>query len=77
MIGTLGVLVLEFITGLIVNRWLGLNVWDYSDLRFNIMGQVSLLFYFLFMPVVAYGIWLADFLNWKLYDKQKPRYKLF
>ena len=76
LIGTAGVLVLELITGLIVNKWLGLNVWDYSDLRFNILGQVSLLFYFLFMPVVAYGIWLSDFLNWKLYDEEKPRYTL-
>lgn len=77
LIGTLGVLVIEFIAGLIVNIWLDLNVWDYSNLRFNIMGQVSLLFYFLFLPVVAFGIWLDDFLRWKIYGEQKPTYRAF
>ena len=32
--------VLEFVTGCIVNLWLGWNVWDYSQLPFNILGQV-------------------------------------
>lgn len=31
---------LEFFTGLIVNVWLGLDVWDYSDMPGNLMGQV-------------------------------------
>lgn len=31
---------LEFLTGLIVNVWLGWNVWDYSDIPGNLMGQV-------------------------------------
>ena len=34
----------EFITGVIVNRLLGLNVWDYSGLKFNFMGQISLFY---------------------------------
>ena len=36
--------VVEFVTGLIVNVWLDLKVWDYSDQPFNIMGQVCILF---------------------------------
>ena len=31
---------LELIVGLIVNRWLGWNVWDYSDMPGNLWGQV-------------------------------------
>lgn len=31
MIGAVIVTVCEFITGLVVNVWLGLNVWDYSN----------------------------------------------
>lgn len=31
---------LELLTGLIVNRWLGWNVWDYSDVPLNLWGQV-------------------------------------
>ena len=33
---------LEFISGLIVNVWLDSNVWDYSNERFNLMGQICL-----------------------------------
>jgi len=74
LIGTALVIVLELITGLIVNVWLDLGVWDYSNLAFNLWGQVSLLFFFLFMPVVAFGIWLDDFLRWKIYGQERPRY---
>ena len=31
---------LELIVGLIVNRWLGWDVWDYSDMPGNLWGQV-------------------------------------
>lgn len=30
---------LEFVTGLVLNVWLGLGVWDYSHLAGNILGQ--------------------------------------
>ena len=29
---------LEFITGIIVNKWLRLEVWDYTDMPFQILG---------------------------------------
>ena len=31
---------LELLVGLIVNRWLGWGVWDYSDMPGNLWGQV-------------------------------------
>lgn len=31
---------LELLVGLIVNRWLGWDVWDYSDMPGNLWGQV-------------------------------------
>ena len=35
---------LELITGLIVNVWLGWDIWDYSDLPYNFKGQICLLY---------------------------------
>ncbi len=35
---------LEFAVGCVVNRALHLNVWDYSDEQFNILGQICPLF---------------------------------
>ena len=38
--GMVIVTVLEFVSGIILNLCLGLNVWDYSNMRFNLLGQV-------------------------------------
>lgn len=45
IIGAFVVTICEFVTGLIVNVWLRLGVWDYSGLPFNIMGQICLPFF--------------------------------
>ena len=34
----------EFVAGCLLNLWLGLNIWDYSVLPYNILGQISLTF---------------------------------
>ena len=52
LVSGLGITVFEFICGCIVNLWLGLDVWDYSDLHVQFLGQVSLLF-FLFWCVMS------------------------
>lgn len=47
----------ELATGVIINDWMGCNVWDYSDLPLNIGGQVclpySLLWFGLSLPAMA------------------------
>ena len=75
--GEVIVLPLEFITECIVNIWLGLNVWDYSNLPFNILGQVSLLFALIFIPVIILAILIDDYFRWFYLDGDKPKYKLF
>ena len=44
LLGSVIVTFIELVTGYILNIKLGLHIWDYSNLRFNILGQVSLLF---------------------------------
>jgi uncharacterized membrane protein len=43
VISSLIITAVEFIVGMIVNVWLDLNVWDYSKLPYNFMGQICLL----------------------------------
>lgn len=43
-IGSLIITVIEFTVGCIVNRGFHLHVWDYSDEKFNILGQICPLF---------------------------------
>ena len=67
---------LEFITGCIVNLWLGWEVWNYSQYKFNVLGQISLCssvgWYFLSLI----GITLDDWLRYKLFGEEKPHYKI-
>lgn len=34
----------ELVSGCVLNLWLKLGVWDYSRLRFHLLGQVSLVY---------------------------------
>lgn len=75
-IGSVIITVLEFITGMIVNVGLGMNVWDYSELPLNINGQVCLLFSILWFFISAVGIILDDYIRYSFFNEEKPRYKI-
>ena len=77
IIGAVVITTLEFITGYIVNIRLGLNVWDYSNQPFNIMGQICLSFSFLWMLISLIAIVLDDYLRYWIFKEKKPKYRLF
>ncbi|MDD5923848.1 MAG: hypothetical protein PUC88_03535 [Clostridia bacterium] len=56
IIGSAIITSIEFAVGCIVNLWLKLDVWDYSRLHFNLLGQIcplySLFWALLSIPVV-------------------------
>lgn len=66
----------EFISGLILNLWLGLGIWDYSDLPLNILGQVCLPFSLLWVVIAAAAVVLDDWLRYLLFREERPRYRL-
>ena len=76
VIGSLIITTLEFITGCIVNLWLGWNVWDYSNLPYNLLGPISLFSSIGWIGLSLVGIVLDDFIRWKWFGEEKPRYKL-
>ncbi len=67
----------EFIVGLIVNVWLKLNVWDYSNMPYNFMGQICLLFTNIWFFLSLGAILLDDYLKYFLLGEEKPDYKIF
>lgn len=69
--------VIEFIAGYIINIKIGMNVWDYSNLPFNIMGQVCLPFMGLWYLLSFLAILDDDYMRYKFFGEEKPRYKLF
>ena len=68
--------VLEFICGCIVNLWLLMDVWNYEEQPFNILGQVCLIFTVAWFFLSLVGIVADDFLRWKLFCEEKPKYKI-
>ena len=77
LIGSTIITILEFITGCIVNLWLGWNVWDYSELPLNLLGQICLPFSILWYFISAIGIVIDDYIRYIYFDEERPRYKLF
>ena len=65
----------EFAAGCVLNLWLGLGVWDYTDMPFNLMGQICLPFSAAWIVVSAAAILLDDWLRWQLYGEDKPHYR--
>lgn len=70
--------ILEFICGVIVNIVLKWNVWDYSNMKFNLLGQISLLYSVMWFFLSGAAILLDDWIRWVFFGEDRhPRYHLF
>lgn len=73
-ISSLIITILELVFGLVFNILLGMNIWDYSNLKFNFMGQISLrysiLWFFLSLPAIVFD----DYLRYWIFGEEKPQY---
>ena len=75
-VGTIISTVFEFITGCVVNLWLGWNVWDYTGIPGNILGQICLPFTILWAVISLVAIVIDDVIRWKFFGEEEPRYRL-
>ena len=67
---------MEFITGIIVNKWLLFNVWDYERLPFHLFGQICLPFTVIFSGLCILGIILSGYKDYWIYGEEKPHYHI-
>ena len=74
IIGAVIVTAVEFLAGCIINLGLGWNVWDYSNLPLNLLGQICLPFSLLWILISAVAVVLDDYLRYWLYGEEKPHY---
>ena len=77
LIGACLITGLEFLMGCIVNLWLDWDVWDYSAMPGNILGQICPQYFLLWLPVSLAGILLDDWLRYWWWDEERPHYRLF
>ena len=71
---TIFVVSMEFITGIIVNKWYHLAVWDYSEMPFQLLGQICLPFALIFSILCTVGIFLSGYLLHWFYGEPLPHY---
>lgn len=76
IVGSGIITILEFISGCILNIWLGLGIWDYSQMPFNVCGQICLPFSIAWVVLSLFAIILDDWLRYWLFKEEKPHYKL-
>lgn len=65
----------EFVCGCIVNLKMHWEVWDYSFMPFNILGQICLPFTFIWMLLCLPALWCEEFLSEKWDKVQTKRLK--
>lgn len=68
------VTIAEFISGCIINIYFQWNVWDYSNLPFNVLGQICLPFIFIWFLISPIAIVLDDFLRHYWFGEEYPHY---
>ena len=76
-IGSGIVTLLELVSGIILNLWLGLGIWDYSNMPFNFLGQICLPFTLLWVALSIVAVVLDDWLRYWLFGEDRPTYTLF
>lgn len=77
ILGTFIITAYEFLTGMVVNLILHLHVWDYSNMPFNLKGQVCLPFMFVWFFFTPVCIVADDVIRYALFQGEKPSYSLF
>ena len=64
VLGAVIITIIELLTGLFLNVYLGLNVWDYSNQPFNFMGQICpqfcIIWCILSILVIRIDDWLKE-----------------
>ena len=77
IIGALIVTWAELVAGLVLNVWLRLGIWDYSNLPGNFMGQICPQFTAAWVLLSIVAVVLDDWLRHWLFGEDRPHYKIW
>ena len=62
----------ELIFGIVLNRWFGLQIWDYSQKKFNFLGQICLGASASWALLSAIPIVVDDVIGWLFFGEPYP-----
>jgi uncharacterized membrane protein len=66
----------ELISGIILNIWLGFDIWDYSSVTYNFLGQIDLVHSLCWIALTPFVFWVDDVMKHYMFEEPKPD-KLF
>ena len=66
----------ELLAGLILNVWLGLGIWDYTNMPGNFLGIICPQFTAAWVGLSLLAILLDDWLRYRLFGEEKTHYRL-
>lgn len=72
VLGTLIVLLVEYVSGYIFNIRLGMNIWSYTCMPCNLRGQICLPTAVVWFFLCPLGVWLDDYLRYRLFHQPEP-----
>jgi uncharacterized membrane protein len=64
IIGMVIILCVEFVSGVILNLWLGLGIWSYANYPGNLLGQICPQFAAIWFLMCPFGFWLDDVIRY-------------
>ena len=76
VLGGLVVTAGELLAGLVLNVWLGLGIWDYSNQWGNLWGQICPLYAGLWCLLAGPVIVAFDWLDYWLCGGERPKYQM-
>lgn len=76
LLGMLVITAAEFAAGCILNLWLGLGIWDYSNIPCNLLGQICLPFMGVWFFLSGLAVFLDDWLRYWLFGEERPTYTI-
>lgn len=76
VLGSFIITLFEFCAGCVLNLYLKLDVWDYYDMPYNILGQICLPYSVLWLFLSIVCVIADDYIRYLFMNGEKPKYKL-
>jgi uncharacterized membrane protein len=76
LLGGVLVTVAELLAGLLLNVYLGLDIWDYSSQPGNLLGQICPMFSLIWCWLSVVVVFLDDCLRCWMFGEEMPHYKI-
>ena len=72
LVGASLITFIEFVSGCILNLWLGFNIWDYSKSAFNLLGQIDYIHSICWILITPLIFWLDDVIRHYMFNEHRP-----